>query len=970
MTSTQTWAKRGTAFAATLSLAVGSLLLPQAQSAEAATDPVLATEGYLESVYENLTPGHVFEVASFERFEYLLGKPGTFGFLVGSPDEAHIQRAIGEIDEIARDHNVGTIYLFNPKLVGDNADVRDFVRNGWQTADLETQLEGLYTRVVTEKLNKDTTPEFGNGTADPYFFVYNRDRTVTVEGAPVEDRIIASLTDRLSAEEAADADQLGAFRAEVEAVFAAAGAAGASSFDTIDHFTFLTGEYNRRHKSAYPNAATHGGDIFDTETAADFVVHQLTYPELVYLLNQPGEHVILFGGTWCHNTRAVVKHINQYARSYGTPVIYNFDLRLDGTSGNQLHIRDSNSGLAHYYGDLVSEYFPNLKTQYVTDGTASQRVDYWPNGVATGSKTAAKKLQVPFLIEYDKDATTGGEPTPVVRQWIQDNGTSFKEYMTEWWYVLGLRGSANQDSPAHVNGVAFAKEAIEKAEAFFAGIHDDAAESTELSLEAAGLQGRAALTATVLVNDATATGAQGKVEFFRDVEGEPVSVGKASVVNGVATLTPRSPQGEQSFTATFLRSPGSGLKPSAAGAVQATVEAPPVPIESDLDITTTVTSSKATFTVTLKVDDEVDTLAEGTVTVQRPGGEALGSAPVVDGVAVIEVTGLSVGSHAYEVVFTPADDLFYNAVTSEEGTITVPLPSNAKLTIAPAINGTLKVGQTLSYTLNPNYEGATATQQWLRNGTAIKGATKATYKLTSSDRGKQISVKVTAKRTGIAKSVTKTSAKTAKIDYGTLAISTADGARTEPTATGDSVVGAKLTAVVPDYQGFAKKDLTFSYQWLRDGVAIKGATKSTYTITAADLGKELRIRVTAKKSGYTSLTTEGVCCANVTAGLLISTAAPKISGTAKVGKTLKVSGAKWNTSGVTVRYEWYAALPGGEPVLVQRGSSTSFKLSWLEKGAVITVKAVGAKNGWAGAINSGVTEPVTSSASNATAVVK
>ncbi len=41
---------------------------------------------------------------------------------------------------------------------------------------------------------------------------------------------------------------------------------------------------------------------------------------------------------------------------------------------------------------------------------------------------------------------------------------------------------------------------------------------------------------------------------------------------------------------------------------------------------------------------------------------------------------------------------------------------------------------------------ATFTYQWYANGTAIKGATKSTWKLAKSQKGKKITVKVTGSR--------------------------------------------------------------------------------------------------------------------------------------------------------------------------------------------------------------------------------
>jgi hypothetical protein len=38
---------------------------------------------------------------------------------------------------------------------------------------------------------------------------------------------------------------------------------------------------------------------------------------------------------------------------------------------------------------------------------------------------------------------------------------------------------------------------------------------------------------------------------------------------------------------------------------------------------------------------------------------------------------------------------------------------------------------------------------------------------------------------------------------------------------------------------------TVRYQWLRDGRAIRGETRRTYTVRRADRGRSIRLRVTA-----------------------------------------------------------------------------------------------------------------------------
>ena len=42
---------------------------------------------------------------------------------------------------------------------------------------------------------------------------------------------------------------------------------------------------------------------------------------------------------------------------------------------------------------------------------------------------------------------------------------------------------------------------------------------------------------------------------------------------------------------------------------------------------------------------------------------------------------------------------------------------------------------------------------------------------------------------------------------------------------------------------------TFTYQWLRNGAVITGATRSTYTATALDATRSITVRVTAKQTG-------------------------------------------------------------------------------------------------------------------------
>lgn len=107
--------------------------------------------------------------------------------------------------------------------------------------------------------------------------------------------------------------------------------------------------------------------------------------------------------------------------------------------------------------------------------------------------------------------------------------------------------------------------------------------------------------------------------------------------------------------------------------------------------------------------------------------------------------------------------------------------------------------------------------QWLRNGTAIAGATNSSYTtptLTLADHNAKYSVTVSSD----GKSVTSSEATLSVFDVPTIT--------TQPTAQ-RVALGATATFSVTASGGG-----TLSYQWLRNDVAISGATSSSYTTAA------------------------------------------------------------------------------------------------------------------------------------------
>jgi hypothetical protein len=88
----------------------------------------------------------------------------------------------------------------------------------------------------------------------------------------------------------------------------------------------------------------------------------------------------------------------------------------------------------------------------------------------------------------------------------------------------------------------------------------------------------------------------------------------------------------------------------------------------------------------------------------------------------------------------------------------VPTPLRAFKAGVPKIAGVKAVGRSLKVKTGRWSASPKFSYRWYRNGKAIKAATGAVYKLTAKDRGKRITVRVTATKPGYAKAVRTTRA--------------------------------------------------------------------------------------------------------------------------------------------------------------------------------------------------------------------
>jgi hypothetical protein len=162
----------------------------------------------------------------------------------------------------------------------------------------------------------------------------------------------------------------------------------------------------------------------------------------------------------------------------------------------------------------------------------------------------------------------------------------------------------------------------------------------------------------------------------------------------------------------------------------------------------------------------------------------------------------------------------------------------------PAITGTVRVGKTLTAHAGAwGPSGVTLRYQWYAAGAAIKGATTPTLRLAAAQYAKRITVTITGSLAGYATAVA-TSAATPKVAAGALIAAT-------PTITGTAKVGDTLTAHAG---AWGPAGVTLKYQWYAAGQAIKGAAGRTLSLSGAQSGKTITVKVTGSRPGYATTT--------------------------------------------------------------------------------------------------------------------
>jgi hypothetical protein len=157
----------------------------------------------------------------------------------------------------------------------------------------------------------------------------------------------------------------------------------------------------------------------------------------------------------------------------------------------------------------------------------------------------------------------------------------------------------------------------------------------------------------------------------------------------------------------------------------------------------------------------------------------------------------------------------------------------------PQISGTPQVGATVAcstgtWSANPV---PTYAYEWRRAGVAISGATSSSYAVVTADDQLELTCQVTA---------TNSQGSSAAVSAPVLVDVQAPVNTTTPQISGTPQVGSVLACTTGGWD--ANPTPTFGYQWLRNGLAIPGATASTLLLATVDLATQVSCQVTATNS--------------------------------------------------------------------------------------------------------------------------
>ncbi|GAA4695876.1 Serine protease, subtilisin family [Promicromonospora umidemergens] len=318
-----------------------------------------------------------------------------------------------------------------------------------------------------------------------------------------------------------------------------------------------------------------------------------------------------------------------------------------------------------------------------------------------------------------------------------------------------------------------------------------------------------------------------------------------------------------------------------------------------LTATVAAWSPAATFTYQWRRGTDGEMIPGATKPTYTPQGADLGS--------VLSVT--AVGSAAGR---TP---------TSTTSTKTSVIKTGSLTASVPRISGTIRVGSTLRALAGSWTSGTQLTYRWYANGAAISGANGFTFTPTAAQRGKRLKVRIFGTRAGYT-TASRTSAASAAVPSGVFS-------QSAPLIIGVAAAGTTLKVSRPQSTPVPS---SVAYRWKLDGRSIRGATDSSLSVRSSWRGRKITVTATVRRTGYF---TRSVTSAAARVGSMYSAAPnPRISGTVRVGSTLRASTGTWSPK-PSFSYRWYA---NGVPISGATKSTYALKGTDYRKKITVSVR--------------------------------
>ncbi|MGV8886088.1 MAG: zinc-dependent metalloprotease family protein [Microbacteriaceae bacterium] len=217
-------------------------------------------------------------------------------------------------------------------------------------------------------------------------------------------------------------------------------------------------------------------------------------------------------------------------------------------------------------------------------------------------------------------------------------------------------------------------------------------------------------------------------------------------------------------------------------------------------------------------------------------------------------------------------------------------------------------------------------------GRTDAGVRKVGYTAGQSYSTAGITIKVNSITPGSASSASVTVTRAAgNVTAGTVTIveTVGDGGGWEAGTTLTAFIGASFEAE------------KYAFTWYRSGKAISGATKQSYTLTGADVGKAIKVKVIASGKGATKTATDPSSRYVGYIGIGMGTLLTGSVTTSHSAAGVKAELINWDTPGTVFAYQWYRA-----GVAIAGATKQTYLPTFADNNVALTARVSPSKSGY------------------------